>query len=62
VDFQTASTAWHTLSFTFETLETSQAVIIRLQRSNCDSSPCPIFGTLWLDEFYIEQTEPTTKR
>ena len=62
VDFQTASTAWHTLSFTFNTLETSQAVIIRLQRSNCDSSPCPIFGTLWLDEFHIEQTEPTTKR
>ena len=60
--FSTASTAWHTLSFTFNTLETSQAVIIRLQRNNCDSSPCPIFGTLWLDEFHIEQTEPTTKR
>jgi tetratricopeptide (TPR) repeat protein len=61
-NFPTATTAWRTLSFTFNTLATSQGVMIRLQRNNCDSSPCPIFGTLWLDEFYIEQTEPAIKR
>ena len=58
----TATTPWRTLNLNFNTTATSQAVIIRLQRNNCDSSPCPIFGTLWLDEFHIEQTEPTSPR
>jgi hypothetical protein len=58
----TATTPWRTLTLDFNTTGTSQAVIIRLQRNNCDSSPCPIFGTLWLDEFHIEQTEPASPR
>jgi hypothetical protein len=58
----TATTPWRTLNLDFNTTPTSQAVIIRLQRNNCDSSPCPIFGTLWLDEFHIEQTESATAR
>jgi len=45
--------SWVTLNFEFTTLETSKAVVIRLQRSNCDSSPCPIFGTVWLDAISI---------
>jgi len=52
----TATTPWRTVNLNFNTTSTSQAVIIRLQRNNCDSSPCPIFGTLWLDEFHIEQS------
>ena len=58
----TATTPWQTLNLNFSTSATSQAAIIRLVRNNCDSSPCPIFGTLWLDEFHIEQTEPTSPR
>jgi tetratricopeptide (TPR) repeat protein len=58
----TATTPWRTLTLNFTTTATTQAVIIRLQRNNCDSSPCPIFGTLWLDEFHIEQTEPASPR
>jgi tetratricopeptide (TPR) repeat protein len=58
----TGTTSWQRMSVTFTTLPTSQATVIRLQRSNCDSSPCPIFGTLWLDEFYIAQTDAVTKR
>jgi len=61
-DFPTATTPWTKLSIDFTTLPTSQAAVIRLQRNNCDSSPCPIFGTLWLDEFTIEQTKLTSKR
>jgi hypothetical protein len=57
----TATTPWTNLSFDFTTLPTSQAAVIRLQRNNCASSPCPIFGTLWLDEFYVEQTERSPK-
>lgn len=61
-NFPTATSPWTKLNVNFTTLPTSQAAVIRLQRNNCDSSPCPIFGTLWLDEFYIEQTEPASKR
>ena len=56
-NFPTATTSWIKLNVNFTTLPTSQAAVIRLQRNNCDSSPCPIFGTLWLDEFSFEQTE-----
>ena len=45
--------SWVTLNFEFTTLETSKAAVIRLQRSNCNSSPCPIFGTVWLDKISI---------
>lgn len=48
--------SWVTLNFEFTTLETSKAAVIRLQRSNCNSSPCPIFGTVWLDEISIGQS------
>ena len=48
--------SWLTLNFEFTTLETSKAAVIRLQRSNCNSSPCPIFGTVWLDEISIGQS------
>ena len=61
-NFPTAMAPWTKLSVDFTTLPTSQAAVIRLQRNNCDSSPCPIFGTLWLDEFSIEQTKPAPKR
>jgi len=58
----TATTPWRTLNLNFSTTAKSNAVIIRLQRNNCDSSPCPIFGTLWLDEFSIDQTNLASKR
>jgi tetratricopeptide (TPR) repeat protein len=61
-NFPTATTAWTRLNFDFTTLPTSQAAVISLQRSNCDSSPCLIFGTLWLDEFSVEQTKVASKR
>lgn len=58
----TATSPWVSLTFDFTTLPNSQAAVIRLQRNNCDSSPCPIFGTLWLDQFRIEQTKTTGKQ
>jgi tetratricopeptide (TPR) repeat protein len=61
-NFPTATTPWTKLSVDFTTLPTSKAAVFRLQRNNCDSSPCPIFGTLWLDEFSVEQTNPASKR
>ena len=61
-NFPTATSSWTQLNFDFTTLPTSQAAVIRLQRNNCDSSPCPIFGTLWLDQFHIEQTKTIGKK
>ena len=61
-NFPTATTAWTSLNFDFTTLPNTQAAVILLQRNNCDSSPCPIFGTLWLDQFRIEQTKTTGKQ
>ena len=48
-----STNSWVRLTFDFTTLETSRAAVIRLHRSDCDSSPCPIFGTLWLDDISI---------
>jgi len=56
-----SSTTWVTLNIDFTTLPDSQAAIVRLERNNCDAS-CPIFGTLWLDQFRIEQTKSTIKQ
>ena len=61
-NFPTATTAWTSINFDFTTLPTTEAAVISLQRNNCDSSPCPIFGTLWLDQFRIEQTDTTKKQ
>jgi hypothetical protein len=52
-NFPSGTTSWVPLQFDFTTLATSRAAVIRLQRSNCDSSPCPIFGTVWLDAIDI---------
>jgi hypothetical protein len=60
-NFPSGTTPWAKLNFEFTTLATSEAVVIRLQRNNCDSSPCPIFGTLWLDEISIDQTKPSLR-
>ena len=60
-NFPTATNPWATLNFEFTTQSNSQAAILRLERNNCDAT-CPIFGTLWLDQFLIEQTKPTIKQ
>jgi tetratricopeptide (TPR) repeat protein len=58
----TATTSWVRSNVEFAALPTSQAAIIRLQRNSCESSPCPIFGILWLDAFSIEQIHSPTDR
>jgi len=60
-NFPTATNSWLTLNFEFTTQTNSQAAIVRLERNNCDTT-CPIFGTVWLDQFLIEQTKPTVKQ
>ena len=50
--FPQATGAWSSLGVEF-TMTTTEAIDVRLVRESCTSSPCPIFGVVWLDEFYI---------
>jgi tetratricopeptide (TPR) repeat protein len=51
------SSAWQELSFDFQTGSAIEAVELRLQRKPCKEGPCPIFGSLWLDSFAIEEVK-----
>lgn len=46
---------WQMYRVEFATGSTSRAVVISLQREDCTSSPCPIFGSLNLDSFSLEK-------
>ena len=46
---------WQPFSFEFTTLPSTTAVVLSLQRENCTTSPCPIFGTISLDSFSVAQ-------
>lgn len=50
------SSAWQSLKFDFRAHD-EDAVELRLQRKPCNSAPCPIFGSLWLDNFAIEEVK-----
>jgi tetratricopeptide (TPR) repeat protein len=45
---------WRMVSFQFTTGATTSAVVLSLQRENCATSPCPIFGSISLDSFSIQ--------
>ncbi len=49
------TTAWQALSFDFHTEAATRAVELSLLRDKCATTPCPIFGSLWLDSFSIEE-------
>jgi hypothetical protein len=50
------SPAWQSLSFDFRT-DNETAVELRLLRKPCNNAPCPIFGSLWLDNFTIAEVK-----
>lgn len=52
-----ATNSWQVLSFEFTTPAKTDAVTLSLQRNNCSSAPCPIFGFLWLDSISIEEVK-----
>jgi len=51
------SNDWQVFSFEFTAEPATKAVVLSLQRENCTTSPCPIFGSLWLDSFSIERVK-----
>lgn len=46
---------WQVYSFEFVSGAATQAVMVSLQREDCTSSPCPIFGSVNLDSFSLER-------
>jgi Tfp pilus assembly protein PilF len=47
------TSGWQHYVVDFSTADQATAILIVLQRQNCSSGPCPIFGRLWLDEFSL---------
>ncbi len=46
---------WQDYDVGFITGDSTRAVSLHLMRRPCNVSACPIFGTLWLDDFAIEK-------
>ncbi len=51
------TTGWLPFSIEFATTAATQAVSVTVTRERCPSSPCPIFGSISLDSFSIEQVK-----
>ncbi|MGH9970461.1 MAG: tetratricopeptide repeat protein [Pyrinomonadaceae bacterium] len=49
------NSGWQNFSVGFATTTSTRAVRIALQRQSCSDRPCPIFGSLWLDDFGLSQ-------
>jgi hypothetical protein len=47
---------WQRVSLTFKTRPKSEAVTINIERNKCpDTDICPIFGTVWYDDFSLKR-------
>ena len=60
--FPTQSSNWQTISFEFSTTPSTQAIVLELKRVEAACNPCPIFGTMWLDNFLIEDAGTTNSQ
>jgi Tfp pilus assembly protein PilF len=47
-------TGWRDFSIDITTGVKTEAILLSVERQNCNADPCPAFGTLWLDSFAIE--------
>lgn len=56
--FPAETKGWQTLSTEFAVGKETDAVRIALQRQECTTSPCPVFGTVNLDSFSLEALKP----
>ena len=50
------SSDWQRISIGFKTAAKAEAIVIRINRSSCGDNPgCPIFGTVWYDDFDLKR-------
>ena len=46
---------WQRVALTFKTGAKTEALLLRINRASCGENPvCPIFGTLWYDDFNLK--------
>jgi hypothetical protein len=45
---------WREFAIDFTTNEGTRAITLTLGRQTCTSSPCPAFGTVWIDSVLLE--------
>ncbi|MEP6707791.1 MAG: hypothetical protein ABJC05_09735 [Pyrinomonadaceae bacterium] len=45
---------WRESVIDFTTGPQANAVVLSLRRNGCATGPCPIFGSLWLDAFFLQ--------
>ena len=53
--FPASTASWQQMNVEFTVPAKTEAVFIILARDKCSSSPCPIFGVVWLDEFALQK-------
>ncbi len=49
-------TGWRDFSIDLTTGAKTEAILLSVERQNCNVDPCPAFGALWLDSFAISGT------
>jgi hypothetical protein len=52
------STPWNRLSLTFKTTDKTEAVMLKIVRVSCANEQtlvCPIFGSVWYDDFSFKR-------
>jgi hypothetical protein len=47
--------AWQEYEVEFAAPSKTEAVLVSVRRQNCDASPCPMFGRVWLDDFSLKK-------
>ena len=55
----TGSNDWQRVAFNFKTKDKTQAVVLKVVRISCSNEEtpiCPIFGSVWYDDFYLKRT------
>ena len=52
------SNVWQRLGFNFKTSDKTQAVMLKVVRASCSNEVtpiCPIFGSVWYDDFNLQR-------
>ncbi|MCM3874771.1 MAG: tetratricopeptide repeat protein [Pyrinomonadaceae bacterium] len=54
-EFPRETAGWQYFTVDFNSTDSTAAIQITLQRQPCSTSPCPIFGRVWLDAFSLRK-------
>ena len=49
------TSGWRDYTLEFTTNDATEGIMIAIQRQNCTSEQCPIFGRVWFDSFFLEK-------